>query len=230
MKWYSHPTYRKHQFDIKHYNRGIGRYYEWVLKIANTFSRGYDSIGVLNVNDLVQAGHIGLVEAWANIDWERIHNSGNPDAELWSFLKRRIKGSIRREIDNNGAFIKIPRRDIENCRKNLNATDKILVNLFPQFFDAQFPNMIEEITPWDQLELADVIDDYMIKTIKNADHREIVKAMYGIDIQKRSVKELAEKYRMSEISIKKIRERTIKKLRTEEFEKIIENFYENLYT
>ena len=139
MKWYSHETYKAHQIAIKNYNKGIGVYYQWVIKLANQFNREYASIGVLDINDLISAGNMGLVQAWSKIDWERITESPNAEAELWSYLKKRIKWSIRREIDNYGAFIKIPRRDIEDARKNLYATDKALCRYFSSILWREFP-------------------------------------------------------------------------------------------
>ena len=230
MKWYSHPTFIAHKKAIEHYNKGIGRYYEWVIKIANTFSRDYSAVGALDVNDLIQSGHLGLVQAWQKIDWDRIANSGNPEAELWSYLKKRIKWSIRREIDKHGAFIKIPRREIEEARANLNATDKALVDLFPKFFDDQFPNYVDHIRPWDQEQLLDLLNDLISNYIRNHNHQEILKLSYGIDTiddKPIPIKKLAERFSMSEIGIKKIKSRSIEKLRNEDVEKIIENFYEN---
>lgn len=230
MKWYSHPTYIAHKKSIAHYERGIGRYYEWVIKIANTFSRDYSAVGALDVNDLIQSGHVGLVQAWNKIDWERIGESGNPDAELWSYLKKRIKWSIRREIDNNGAFIKIPRREIEEARKNLTATDKALVDLFPRFFDDEFPNYIDHIRPWDQEQLLDLLNDLISRYIKSHVHQEILKLSFGIDTiddKPMAQSKIADKFGLTQSNIQNIKHRCIKKLKNEDVEKIIENFYEN---
>ena len=123
MKWYSHPTYIAHKKAIKNYDKGIGRYYEWVIKIANQFNREYASIGVLDVTDLIAAGNIGLVNAWNKIDWEMISNSTEPDAQLWSYIKKRIKWEIRREIDNYSTHIKVPRRHLDMMRKNMKFED-----------------------------------------------------------------------------------------------------------
>lgn len=229
MKWFSLPTYKRHEEDIKCYTRGVGRYYEWVIRLANQFNREYASIGILDVNDLIQAGHEGLIKAWSAVDWDMIAESTEPDAQLWNFIKKRIKWGIRREIDNHSTHIKVPRRVLTEMRTNMKFEDQIFVDLFPQFFDAQFPAMIEEIHPWDSLRLGELIDDYLYANVKNADHVEILRASYGIDRDKpMSIKELATKYRMSEIGIKKAKSRLIEKLKAdEEFEKIIENFYEN---
>ena len=216
MKWYSHQTYIAHKKAIEHYDKGIGRYYEWVIKIANSFSRDYSAVGALDVNDLIQSGHLGLVQAWQKIDWDRIAESGNPDAELWSYLKKRIKWSIRREIDKHGAFIKIPRREIEEARKNITATDKALVDLFPKFFDAQFPNYITEITPWDQLQLYDFLDDLMIEYL-TPEEKTILELFYGLDgVKRMNAQQIAEYQKVTKRSIENKKLRAIKKLKTNE--------------
>ena len=232
MKWYSHPTYKAHQENIKLFSQGVGRYYKGVIQVANTFNREYPSIGILDINDLISAGNIGLLEAWNKIDWEEITNAPEPDAKLWKFLKIRIKGEIRREIDRHSSFINLPINKQEQQRKmaNYNDPSKVFVSLFPNFFDTAFPDYSEEMRPWDQEQLGDLLDDIFTKYIKDHKHQEILKLSYGIDtIDDRSVsvKELAKRFNMSEIGIKKIRSRSIDKLNNEDVQKIIENFYEN---
>ena len=226
MKWYSHALHKKHLNDIK-VQRGdeIEMYYPYVIQIANTFARDSVAIGALNFQDLVQSGYVGLVEGWAKLD----HDRDQP--EKWSFLKKRIKWAIRREIDNHGAAIKIPRVELEESRRNLTSIDKLLVNSFPKFFKEIEPANEVDITPYAIDRLSLIIDDYLYSNFKNIDHVEILKALFGIDREKKSsIKDLAQKYNMSDVGIKKIRERMIKKLRNEKFEKIIENFYEDWYT
>ena len=222
MKHYLHRLHRIHQKDIK-VKRGddIEMYFEWVLQIANTFTRDAIAIGALNFMDLYQAGYVGLVEAYNKLD----HDRGQ--AEKWTYLKKRIKWAIRREIDNHGAFIKVPRRDIEEQRANLSGINKELVNIFPQFFDEEVGFTDQGIERWSNVLLGELIDDLLLKYIKEPKHRIIISLCFGLDCEKQSIKDIANRFNMSEIGIKKIRERSINKLRNEDVEKIIENFYEN---
>ena len=101
MKYYNHRAHKAHQYDLKvqkdtHLNRMLPH----VLQIASQFSRESIAIGALNYQDLYQAGYLGLLEAWEKVDWDMINKSPNPDGQLWSYLKRRIKGAIRRSIYN----------------------------------------------------------------------------------------------------------------------------------
>ena len=108
MKWYLHKHHAIHVEDIKYpIPDSIEMYYQWVHKIARSFPKHSIAIGALNYQDLVQAGYVGLVEAWNKVDHSRTQG------EIWTFLKKRIKWAIRREVDKHGAFIKIPRRNLE---------------------------------------------------------------------------------------------------------------------
>ena len=225
MKWYLHKHHKQHLEDLKvERDTDFGRYLPWVSQIANTFARDSISSGVLNLQDLTQAGYVGLVEAYNLVDHNR------EQAEKWSFIKKRIKYAIRREIDNYGAFIKVPRRQLEEHRKNLTSIDRILVESFPNFFDyTKLITLYENNGPWENEQLGLLLDDYLYSNFKNFDHIEILRASYGIDRDKSmSIKELAFKYRKSEIGIKKIKSRLIDKLKNDEnFKQLITNFYQN---
>ena len=223
MKRFNQRTFAIHMADIKLYeNDPLGLYYPWVIQIANSFPREEIAIGSLSLNDLIQYGYIGLIEAWNNVD----HSRGQ--GEIWSFIKKRIKFAIRRGIDNDGRIIKIPRRNLEEARKNLSDVDKVLVNAFPKFFNEIEPGEWDN-SSWESVLIGEIIDDYLYTHFKNIDHVEILRALFGIDREKKaSIKELAIKYRKSEIGIKKIRERMLAKLRADEtFKTLIENFYQN---
>ena len=230
MKWYSHPTYKAHQQNIKDYSKGVGKYYSWVVTIANSFNREYASIGVLDINDLISAGNYGLCASWNKINWDEIAEAPEPDAQLWSFLKKRIKWEIRREIDKYSTHIKVPRRKLEEMRKEMSFEDQIFVDLFPTFFDTHFAEYSEEMRPWDQEQLLDVLNDVISKYIPNHKHQDILKLRFGIDtVDDKPVaqKLIAEKYNTTTSYIQNTVHSCIKKLKNDDVEKIIENFYEN---
>ena len=227
MKWYSHETYKAHQLAVENYKKGVGRYYKWVIRLANQYNREYASIGVLDINDLISAGHVGLLQAWNKLDWELITAADEPDAHLWSYLKKRIKWSIRREIDKYSQHIATPINKIEKQRNEASYEDQIFVDLFPQFFDTAFPDLIEEMVPWKEIQLGEIMDDILLTYIKDYKHIQILRFAYGLDCNQLSIKDIANKFDMSEIGVKKVKARSIEKLRNEDVEKIIENFYEN---
>ena len=133
----------------------------------------YSAIGILDINDLVQAGHLGLLKAWDKIDWEQILESDAPEAKLWKFLKTRIKWEIRREIDKNASFMKLPINRQERGRNTGNYVDNIFVTMFNSFFDHAFFDYIDEIRPWDQEELLDLLNKVIPKYIFNHKHQEL---------------------------------------------------------
>lgn len=228
MKWFSLPTYKKHQEDVKCYTRGVGRYYKGVLQIANQYNREYASIGILDINDLVQAGHIGLLQAWNKIDWDVISESDNPDGKLWSFIKKRIKWAIRREIDKYSQHIALPINKLEEMRNNARYEDQIFCTLFPKFFGEMFPELAGEITPWDQIQLYEFLDDLMIKYLRPSE-RTVLELFYGLDGRDRmSWKQIAEYQKVKEGAVRKVKQRALDKLKNnEEVINKIENYLQN---
>ena len=229
MKWYNHRAHKQHSYELKvQRDTHLGSIMPHVIQIANTFSREAVAIGALNFQDLYQAGYLGLLEAWEKVDWEKLKQAPNPDAQLWSFLKKRIKWSIRREIDKFGSIISTPINKQEEKRNKLlvNWIDKIYVNVFPDLYGMLIIDR-DDYSPYFSLQLEEIIDDELYRIEKNADHRHIFLHVYGIGIKKITVKKAAEKYRISEIAIKKIKAKILKKLNNEHFKQIIENFYNN---
>ena len=228
MKWNNRRNSLAYLADLKVLRDDeLKTYYPHVIQIANTFSRDSVAIGILDSADLIQAGNIGLIEAWEKVDWDLIDDSTNPQGQLWSFLKKRIKFAIRREIDNYGSFIKVPRRQLEVHRKELTAIDKILVNSFPQFF-ANAIGFEEHFGSWANEQLGEVLDNIIYNNIHNHDHQQILKLCFGLDTidnKPLSIKKIAGIYDLSEIGIKKIRQRSIDKIKDNpETKIIIENF------
>ena len=229
MKWYNHRAHKAHQYDLKvQRDTHLGSILPHVSQIASTFPREAIAIGALNYQDLIQAGYLGLLEAWDKVDWDKINKSPNPDGQLWSFLKKRIKWAIRREIDKYGQHISTPINKLETARNNLNnkGIDKVLVNLFPKFFDEELP-IWDDHSSWTSLQLEEIIEDELYRVERNADHRHIFLNLFGIGSDKLTAKKVAENYKISEIGVKKIKAKILQKLNNEHFKLIIETFYKN---
>ncbi len=232
MKKYNVSNYVRHKSDLK-VNRGheLDSFLPHVITIAHTFPTDATAIGILDVNDLIQAGHIGLIEAWARVDWDRLGKSPNPKGELWSFLKIRVKGAIVREIDKHSSFISRPIHLQEKRRSNhkFKGADRVLVSMFGSFFDSsQFIRHIEDPAPFVSILLEELIDDELTRVVHSVDHRDILKKFYGIGFDEMTQKELAEKYKTNHGNIQKIVQRTKDKLKNDTFKNIIETFYENM--
>ena len=228
MKWNNRRNSLSYLRDLK-VSRGheLDNYYQYVVQIANTFTRTSAAIGILDSADLIQAGNVGLIESWSKVDWELIESSPNPQGQLWSFLKKRIRFNIRQEIDKYGTFIKVPERVLRDHKKNLTGVDKILVSIFPKFFDRGLVEFIWDGSSYENEQLGEVLDDIIYDSIHNHDHQQILKLCFGLDNDKLSIEDISIRYNTSKGYIKQVRDRCIKKLRTEENKIIIENFYIN---
>ena len=88
-----------------------------VENLARKFATSHQAIGILSINDLIQAGHIGLITAIDKLEWDVLNNSHNIEQTLKSFLSKRIKGTIRRYINANMGDIKVPEWKINEIRK-----------------------------------------------------------------------------------------------------------------
>ena len=90
-----------------------------VENLARKFATSHQAIGILSINDLIQAGHIGLITAIDKLEWDVLNNSHDLEQTLKSFLSKRIKGTIRRYINANMGDIKVPEWKINEIRKSL---------------------------------------------------------------------------------------------------------------
>ena len=60
-------------------------YFKMASKLANSYSKEYSAIGVMNINDLNQEGYLALLTSWRNIDWVYINKLENKSKGLKSF-------------------------------------------------------------------------------------------------------------------------------------------------
>jgi DNA-directed RNA polymerase specialized sigma subunit len=148
MKKYSTKTYSIYKndtvfnnntiFDLKKQSREdlIIMFLPLVEKIASGFSTNYSSSGIMDKNDLIQEGIIGLSLAIDKINWVKINDSNDKKIIITSFVSKRIKGSIRRAIDINRSHIKIPEHKLIEIRKN--PDDFLMVEMY---FNSMFQSL-----------------------------------------------------------------------------------------
>ena len=173
-----------------------------VENIARKFSTTQQASGVMTINDLIQEGNYGLIMAVDKIDWEKVDSSEDPDKTIISFLSKRIKGAIRRGIDRNRGDIRIPEHKINQIRKD-NGKDKEMVAMF---FNSIFLSVDEK--PGDDDNYAYQIPDksepyniellnaYLMSLLKkhlNEKEYDVLRMSYGLDCEKHSAKQVAEK-------------------------------------
>lgn len=218
MKKYNIQNYIRYKEDLKqsmptekfydYYTRDemIIKFMPLVENIARKFSTSQQASGVMSINDLIQEGNIGLTQAVDKLDWSKLEDSLDIEKTLKSFFAKRIKGSIRRAIDNNRGNIRIPEHKLNEIRKD-NGKDKKMVEMF---FNSIFSSIDEEV----QIEgesttttYADIIEDkskpynvellnaYILSLMEKYLHpREyaVLKYSYGLNTEKLKAKQIAE--------------------------------------
>ena len=180
------------------------RFLPLVENIARKFATTQQASGVMSINDIIQEGNLNLIKATRKIDWTRV-NGGQEDQEktLKSFLSKRIKGGIRRAIDINRGDIRIPEHKLNEIRKN-NGKDHKMVAMF---FNSMFLSIDEK--PKDDEEsmiyqIADKSEPYnigllnvyltgLLKTHLTDKEYEVLRLSYGLDCDKHSANEIAER-------------------------------------
>ena len=174
-----------------------------VWSVAFSFSTSDQASGVLSINDLLQAGAEGLILAVDRIDWAVVQESDDPTKTLKSFLSKRIRGAIRREIDINRGDMRIPEYKFNQIRKS-DGGDKMIVQMFFNSIfssiDIEYENeedsALMQIPDTSKKYNIDIINAYLLGLMKaNLSDREydVLRMSYGLDCDKMPAKEIARK-------------------------------------
>lgn len=215
MKRYNVQNYVRYKLDLKDsLNLAFeGKYSErhniiienlpLVESVARSFSTSDQASGVLSINDLLQSGAEGLILAVDRIDWNVINESQHPEKTLKSFLSKRIRGAIRREIDINRGNMRIPEYKLNEIRKSDGGDQKIVQMFFNSIFSSidiqcedEDNNVLMQIPDDSDKYNIDIINKYLLGLMKtNLSQREydVLRMSYGLDCDKLSAKEIARK-------------------------------------
>jgi len=171
--------------------------------VARKFSTSDQASGVLSINDMIQAGAEGLIHAIDRVDWNVVNESDNPEKTLISFLSKRIRGAIRREIDINRGNMRIPEYKLNEIRKSDGGDKKIVQMFFNSIFssiDIEYENdeenVLMQIPDKSKEYNIDIINKYLLGLMKtNLSEREydVLRMSYGLDCDKMSAKRIADK-------------------------------------
>ena len=171
-----------------------------VENIARKFSTSQQASGVMSIMDMIQSGHIGLVQAVKKLDYDKLGESEDMEKTLKSFFAKRIKGSIRRQIDTNRGSIRIPEHKINEIRKNFGKDKKMVEMFFNSVFlsiDAN-PNdedMVYQIPDTSEPYNIDLLNVYLKGLCQaHLSDREyqVLRLSYGLDCDKHSATEIAD--------------------------------------
>ena len=169
----------------------------FAMDIARTFSTSDQASGVMTINDVIQEANYGLVAAIDRLDWSLINMDDDIERQIKGFIKKRIRGTIRRNIDMNRGDMRIPEHKINEIRKN-EGKDRELVQMF---FNSVFLSIDqnEDEKPFD---VEDVSKDYNINLLNkyilslmreylNDREYEVLRMSYGLDCDKVPAKKIA---------------------------------------
>ena len=214
MKKYSVQNYIRYKNDVKasiarlegkmwdEYTREelIIKFLPLVENIARKFSTSHQASGVMTIMDMIQSGHVGLIQAAKKLDYEKLRESEDMEKTLKSFFAKRIKGSIRRQVDTNRGSIRIPEHKINEIRKNFGKDKKMVEMFFNSVFlsiDAN-PNdddMVYQIPDTSEPYNIDLLNVYLKGLCQaHLSDREyqVLRLSYGLDCNKHSATEIAD--------------------------------------
>ena len=139
MKKYNVKNYIRYKEDVKQ-SQPEGKFYDeytrkelitkflpLVENIGRKFSTSQEASGVMSIMDIIQEGSLQLCKAVDKIDWDKLMSSDDVEKTLKSFLAKRIRGGIRREIDRNRGTMRIPEHKLNEMRST---KDEKMVRMF----------------------------------------------------------------------------------------------------
>jgi RNA polymerase sigma factor (sigma-70 family) len=214
MKKYNVQNYVRHKQDLKAVQKYVElfndrdqliiNYMPLVEQVARRFSTSDQASGVLSINDLLQEGYKGLIEAVDKIEKTRLLDSPDPEKTLEVFLYKRVKGSIRRAIDINRGDIRIPEHKLNEIRKDNGKNREMVALFFNSIFlsfdinhsESGLESEIFQIEDKSKPYNIDILNKYLLYLMRmHLDDKEydVLRMSYGLDCDKLSAKEIAEK-------------------------------------
>jgi len=214
MKHYNIQNYIRYKEDLKStLNRLEGKMWdeytrdELIIKfmplvenLARKFATSQQASGVMAITDMIQEGHINLIKAVDRIDWETIAASEDQEKTLKSFLAKRIKGGIRREIDKNRGQMRLPEHVTNDIRKNFGKDKKAVAMFFNSIFlsidagsrddDDLFLQIEDTSEPYNQVFLNMYLTSLLKQHLTDKEFH-VLRLSYGLDCEKHSAKDIA---------------------------------------
>ena len=178
-------------------NELITKFMPLVENLARKFSTAQQASGVMDITDLIQEGHVGLVKAVDKIVWETILEAEDQEKRLKSFLSKRIKGAIRRGIDINRGSMRIPEHKLNEIRKDYGENRKMVEMFFNSIFSSIDENKNDtafEIPEKEEKYNNAMLNSYLISLLKmylTQKEADVLRMSYGLDCDKHSATQIA---------------------------------------
>jgi len=170
-----------------------------VENIARKFSTSQQASGIMTIMDMIQSGSVGLVQASKKLDYDKWLESDDMEKTIKSFFAKRIKGSIRRQIDSNRGNIRIPEHKMNEIRRNFGKDKKMVEMFFNSIFlsiDASpnDENMVYQIPDSSEPYNIDLLNLYLKGLCQShlTDREyQVLRLSYGLDCDKHNATEIA---------------------------------------
>ena len=242
MKKYNVQNYIRYKQDLETSIKRIGKkefqeytrdelittFMPLVENIGRKFATSQQASGVMSINDIIQEGNAGLTKAVDRIVWETILESEDQEKTLKSFLSKRIKGAIRRQIDINRGDMRIPEHMYNEIRKNFGKNKKMVAMFFNSIFlsidegPRDESNMVyqipDESEPYN-MTLLNIYLKGLCQAHLSEKEYQVLRLSYGLDCEKHSASEIANKLGI-EGSSSYVR---VSQLKKQAVDKLIEN-------
>ena len=168
--------------------------------LARKFATSQQASGVMDITDLVSCGYLGLCKAVKKLDRQMLSESEDTEKTIKSFLAKRIRGSIRRQIDINRGDMRIPEHKYNEIRKNFGKDKKMVAMFFNSVFlsidakseDDMIYDIPDESEPYNQ----ELLNMYLISLLQqhlSDKEYQVLRLSYGLDCDKCSASEIATK-------------------------------------
>ena len=175
------------------------KFMPFVENIARKFSTSQQASGVMSIMDMIQSGNLGLTHAVRKLDYEKLRESEDMEKTLKSFFSKRIKGSIRRQIDSNRGSIRIPEHKLNEIRKDFGKDKKMVEMFFNSVFlsidaNPSDEDMVYQIPDNSEPYNIDLLNIYLKGLCQaHLSDREyqVLRLSYGLDCEKHSATEIA---------------------------------------
>ena len=238
MKQYNQENFTRYKKDVKasqpegkfwdEYTRDelIIKFMPLVENIARKFKDSDAANGVVSLSDRIQFGHIGLIKAVDKIIWKQILTSKDPERTIKSYLAKRIRGAIRRATDANRSGMRIPEHKLNEIRNDFenHKNSELFFNSIFQSIDATIgdeENMLMQIPdtsedPMKKENLSYKLRGIMLKHLTEKEYH-VIRLSFGINCDKLSAKQIAEKLNMkgssSYVRVSQLKKQAIEKLK-----------------
>ena len=198
-------------------------YWKMSHKIANSFSKEYAAIGIMNINDLSQEGIYALLRSWRKIDWNyigKLNSQLDKNKAISKFLSISIKGlvsdQIKMNIDGSGKPIKGIWNNED--KKRYSTGFGFISVLFPHWFDSDALSIIEdEVYDYDYDKLGEYLDGWLEKY--SPKYHLMIKMFFGLDdiySRPKKMRDIAIFFGIKVETIRKQKQRLLNKLKRNE--------------